>query len=123
MAALLVYALGTVAGIPGTVGFDARLDVARAAVDAGLDLLGLIVVASAAAGAAPLVRLALFFFAKDPPAARTRPAAASGQAAQAGRGWGAFDLLVPAFAVLVIAAAVLALWPAPFEELLRSARR
>lgn len=74
VAALLVYALGSLAGVPGTMGFTARLDVAQVAFAAGLDALGLAVVSSAAVGAAPIVRLALFLFAKEPPPRPARPA-------------------------------------------------
>lgn len=111
IAGLLLYALGTVAGVPGTLGFDARLDTARACFDAHLDVLGLVVVASAALGAAPLVRLALFLYAKDPPPRRERPADQRG------------NLLVAAFAVLVVTSAALAIWPAALDELVRAARR
>lgn len=110
MAALLAYALGGLAGVPGTVGFDARLDVARAAFDAELDVLGLAVVASAAVGAAPLVRLSLFLFAKEPPPRSERR-----------RGEGMF--LLVAFAVLVVATAALAVWPAAVDAVVSSARR
>ena len=100
MSALLVYALGTVAGVPGTLGFDARLDVAKACIDVHLDVMGLIVVGSAAAGAAPLVRLALFLFAKEPPQRqRIERPEPSGQ------------LLVIAFGILVVGSAVLAIAP------------
>lgn len=111
LTAMLIYALGTVAGVPGTLGFDARLDTSRAAFAAGLDVLGLVVVASAALGAAPLVRLAVFLFAKDPPARREPPPDP----------WGM--MLVSAFAVLVVVLAALALWPAALEDIVRAARR
>jgi NADH-quinone oxidoreductase subunit N len=110
IAALLLYALGTVAGVPGTVGFQARLDTARAAFAAHLDALGLVVVASAALGAAPLVRLALFLYAKDPPPGRERQADP----------WGL--LLVGSFAILVVVSAALALFPSVLEGIVRAAR-
>lgn len=108
---MLIYALGTVAGVPGTLGFAARLDTASAAFAAGLDALGLVVIASAALGAAPLVRLALFLFAKDPPPRRDPPPDP----------WGI--LLVSAFAVLVVVSAALAAWPAALDQLVHAARR
>lgn len=110
MAALLVYALGSLAGIPGTPGFDARLDVAGAAFEAHLDVLGVLVLASAAVGAAPLVRLALFFFAKEPPP-RAEPPPRPGAA-----------LLVGAFALLVAVAVALAVIPGPLASLLAATR-
>lgn len=110
MAALLAYALGTLAGVPGTVGFGARLDVARAAFDANLDVLGLVVIASAAVGAGPLVRLALFLFAKEPPQ-RSERRLRSG------------TFLLVAFAVLVLTTAALAIWPGLVDELVSAARR
>ncbi len=111
IAGLLLYALGTVAGVPGTLGFDARLDAARACFGAQLDALGLVVIASAALGAAPLVRLALFLYAKDPPPRREPPADR----------WG--NLLVAAFAILVVTSAALAIWPVALDDVVRAARR
>ncbi|OGQ10755.1 MAG: hypothetical protein A2138_25995 [Deltaproteobacteria bacterium RBG_16_71_12] len=112
MAAFLVYALGTLAGVPGTVGFTARLEAARALFAARLDWLGLVVVASAALGAAPIVRLALFLFAKDVPSAQ-------GSARDAPLG----GLLVGTFAALVVGCGVLEAWPGLLDELVLQARR
>ena len=109
IAAFLVYALGTVAGVPGTAGFDARLDVARAAFAAGLDALGLVTIASAAVGAAPLVRLALFLFSKEPP---PRPRAQDPHG----------PLLLVAFAAITVAAAALAAAPWILDAVLLSMR-
>jgi NADH-quinone oxidoreductase subunit N len=111
LAALLVYALGALAGLPGTVGFGARLDVARAAFHAQLDVLGLVVIASAAVGASPIVRLALFFFAKEPPPRAERAPPPGGV------------LLVVAFALLVVAGAALAMRPGVVDALVAAARR
>lgn len=112
MAALFIYALGALVGVPGTVGFVARLDVARAAFRAGADGLGLVVVASIALGAAPIVRLALFLYAKDSPrrVASGRPAPAAGTA------------LLAVFVVLVVVMVGLAAWPPALEALLISTR-
>ncbi|MBI1946820.1 MAG: hypothetical protein HYS27_14080 [Deltaproteobacteria bacterium] len=112
MAAFLVYALGTLAGAPGTVGFTARLEAARALFSARMDWLGLVVVASAALGAAPIVRLALFLFAKDVPSTRR-------DAREAPLG----GLLVGTFAVLVVACGVLEAWPGLLDSLVQQARR
>lgn len=113
MAAFLVYALGTLAGVPGTVGFSARTEAARALFAQQQDLLGLVVVASAALGAAPIVRLALFLFAKEVPSTR------KGSERESGRG----DLLVGTFAILVVACGLLEAWPGLLDELVAQARR
>ncbi|MCC7073641.1 MAG: hypothetical protein IT383_20190 [Deltaproteobacteria bacterium] len=111
MAAFLVYALGTLAGVPGTIGFTARLEAARALFAARVDWLGLVVVASAALGAAPIVRLALFLFAKDVPSTRAKDQPAPG------------GLLLGTFAALVIACGLLEVWPGLLDELVQQARR
>lgn len=112
MAAFLVYALGTLAGVPGTVGFTARLEAARALFSARLDWLGLVVVASAALGAAPIVRLALFLFAKDVASTRAPvPEAPLGA------------LLLGTFAALVVGCGVLEAWPGLLDTLVLQARR
>ncbi len=112
MAALLVYAVATAAGVPGTAGFVARLEVARACVDAHLDALALIAVASAAIGAAPLVRLALFLFAKhQPPAKKKEPPRIRR------------PLLMVSFTLLVVLAAVIAIAPWLLDGVLEAARR
>lgn len=113
MAAFLVYALGTLAGVPGTVGFSARVEAARALFAVHLDTLGLIVVASAALGAAPIVRLALFLFAKEVPSNRKPDDADTLR-----RG-----LLIGTFAVLVMTCGLLEAWPGLLDELVRQARR
>jgi NADH-quinone oxidoreductase subunit N len=109
VAALLLYVLGVLAGVPGTAGFDARLAIARVLVDAHLDLLAIIVVASAAVGAAPVVRFALFAFAKEPP-----PRVARAPDVPA---------IVVTFALLVGACVAVALLPSTLEQLVAAARR
>lgn len=70
VAALFLYALANCAGIPGTAGFLTRLSAARIAFSHGDDLLGLACVGGIAFAAAPVVRLALFLFAKTATSSR-----------------------------------------------------
>jgi NADH-quinone oxidoreductase subunit N len=65
-AAALLYVLASLAGLPGTAGFHARLAVARAAFAGDQDVLGLVVLGSVAIAAAPLLRLGIFLYAKEP---------------------------------------------------------
>lgn len=69
-AGLLIFAAAAAAGLPATVGFTVRMDLARTLAQTGSPLLAVAVLAGAALAAAPLVRLALFLFAKEP---RTAP--------------------------------------------------
>ncbi len=60
----LIWVLASLAGVPGTVGFAARLWAAEAAFDAGLDALGAVVMIAPVLAIAPVLRFALFLFAK-----------------------------------------------------------
>lgn len=62
----LLWLWASLAGVPGTAGFAARVVVAQEAFGVGADLLGLVVVVAPAAAAAPVLRLAIFLFAKVP---------------------------------------------------------
>jgi NADH-quinone oxidoreductase subunit N len=107
LAALLIYALASVAGLPLTPGFHARLVVARTAFEAGLDAVGLVAVVSIALAAAPVVRFALFLFGKEP-----RAGAFEGQAE---------PLVAAAFGLLVALAAAIGFFPAPLLALAAAA--
>lgn len=60
----LIWLWASLAGLPGTVGFAGRVVVGQAAFAAGEDLLGVAVIVAPALAAAPVLRLAIFLFAK-----------------------------------------------------------
>jgi NADH-quinone oxidoreductase subunit N len=62
----LLWLWASLAGVPGTAGFAARLVVGQSAFAAGLDALGVAVVVAPVLAAAPVLRLALFLFAREP---------------------------------------------------------
>lgn len=87
-----LWLLATVAGLPGTAGFAARLSVGEAAFVAEQPLLGVAVVVAPALAIAPVLRLAIFLFAKPPD--RELDLAASG--------WRWFSLVLAVVAVTVL---------------------
>src|SRR5690606_20405839 len=62
----LVWLWSSLAGIPGTVGFAGRVLVGQSAFAAGEDVLGIAVIVAPVLSAAPVLRLAIFLFAKAP---------------------------------------------------------
>jgi len=62
----LLWLWASLAGVPGTAGFSARVVVAQASFAAGEDLLGLFVVLAPAIATAAVLRLTIFLFAKEP---------------------------------------------------------
>lgn len=62
----LVWLWSSLAGLPGTVGFAGRVLVGQSAFKAGEDLLGIAVIVAPVLSAAPVLRLAIFLFAKAP---------------------------------------------------------
>lgn len=62
----LVWLWSSLAGLPGTVGFAGRVLVGQAAFAAGEDALGIAVIVAPVLSAAPVLRLAIFLFAKAP---------------------------------------------------------
>ncbi len=65
VAAVFLYALASCAGLPATPGFVVRVLTARAAFFAGAPAVGLLCIVGSTLAAAPVVRLALFLFAKE----------------------------------------------------------
>jgi NADH:ubiquinone oxidoreductase subunit 2 (subunit N) len=103
----LIWLWASLAGIPGTAGFAARLVVGQAAFAAGEDLLGLAVFVAPALAAAPVVRLAIFLFSRAPDRALdTVPS-----------GWRAVVVALACLAVLA-----LGLFPLPLLELAATMR-
>jgi NADH:ubiquinone oxidoreductase subunit 2 (subunit N) len=106
VAAMFIYALATCAGMPGTAGFLVRLSAARIAFARGDELLGVLCVLTVALAAAPVVRLALFLFAKAPPTTRR---------AEPDRAAVGFVLLAGVSALITVVPAALG-WLARFIE-------
>jgi NADH-quinone oxidoreductase subunit N len=98
----LLWLWASLAGVPGTAGFAARVVVAQAAFAAGQDLLGLLAVVAPALAVAPVLRLAIFLFAKEPDHELTTQRS----------GWRAVVLGIACLLVLF-----LGLFPAPLLEL------
>ena len=67
-------------------------------------------------GAAPIVRLALFLFAKDVPSSRKAPRDAPAESLRGG-------LLVGTFALLVMVCGLLEAWPGLLDQLVEQVRR
>jgi len=62
----LLWLLGSLAGLPGTAGFSIRLATTEAAFSDGALVLGLVSALAPALAMVPLLRLAIFLFAKPP---------------------------------------------------------
>ncbi len=103
----LLWLWSSLAGVPGTVGFVGRVTVGLAAFSAGEVLLGVAVIVAPALAAAPMLRLAIFLFAK----ALDRDLEVSPS------GWRAFVVVLACLAVLL-----LGVFPLPLLDLAASMR-